>query len=166
LGNSFYGFFFFLPFTNLTPPAMPTSPYMFDNNTDKYYANASDNAAVQIYHENTADAFAQLWGFPPFLLIEIFILTSIAFFNFFGLTVTRKLSAVHRTLIDACRTIFVWAVQVILYYSSDQLKGVGEQLTLISLIQLAGFVFLVFGTLIYNEVIKLPWSIYEYKKIN
>ncbi len=34
---------------------------------------------------------------------------SIAFFNFFGISVTKKLSGASRCTIDACRTLFVWA---------------------------------------------------------
>ncbi len=33
---------------------------------------------------------------------------SIAFFNFFGISVTKKLSGASRCTIDACRTLFVW----------------------------------------------------------
>ncbi|KDD71182.1 hypothetical protein H632_c5625p0, partial [Helicosporidium sp. ATCC 50920] len=33
---------------------------------------------------------------------------SIAFFNFFGVSVTKNLSGASRATIDACRTIFVW----------------------------------------------------------
>ena len=33
---------------------------------------------------------------------------SIAFFNFFGISVTKRLSGAARCTIDACRTLFVW----------------------------------------------------------
>jgi hypothetical protein len=33
---------------------------------------------------------------------------SIAFFNFFGISVTKNLSGTARCTIDACRTLFVW----------------------------------------------------------
>lgn len=33
---------------------------------------------------------------------------SIAFFNFFGISVTKNLSGASRCTIDACRTLFVW----------------------------------------------------------
>ena len=32
-----------------------------------------------------------------------------AFFNFFGISVTKNLSGAARCTIDACRTLFVWA---------------------------------------------------------
>jgi hypothetical protein len=34
---------------------------------------------------------------------------SIAFFNFFGVSVTKELSGGARAAIDACRTLFIWA---------------------------------------------------------
>ena len=40
---------------------------------------------------------------------------SIAFYNFFGLSVTQSLTCVHRTLIDACRTIIVWLVYFLIF---------------------------------------------------
>lgn len=46
---------------------------------------------------------------------------SIAFYNFFGLSVAKKLTAVHRTFIDAVRTIFVcflFTCSCIFYYFS------------------------------------------------
>ena len=33
---------------------------------------------------------------------------SIAFFNFFGISVTKELSGAARATIDACRTLFIW----------------------------------------------------------
>lgn len=33
---------------------------------------------------------------------------SIAFFNFFGVSVTKRLSGAARCTIDACRTLFIW----------------------------------------------------------
>jgi len=33
--------------------------------------------------------------------------------------VSGKLSAVHRTLVDACRTIVVWGINLTIYYASS-----------------------------------------------
>ena len=35
---------------------------------------------------------------------------SIAFFNFFGISVTKAMSAAHRMVLDGVRNIIVWAV--------------------------------------------------------
>lgn len=54
----------------------------------------SIDAALQIYHGHLLLVF---------LLVSIF---SIAFFNYFGISVTKRLSATHRTTIDATRVFF------------------------------------------------------------
>jgi len=69
---------------------------------------------------------------------------------------------VHRTLIDACRTIFVWATQVILYNIDPiTFAKVGEQITPYSYLQAGGFFLLILGTLIYNQILKIPCSQYN-----
>jgi len=139
-----------LPILYITPHAIPASPP---------YTWAEESAVLQVYNENTPDALSQMINNPIFLLENLILLFSISFFNFFGLSLTRYLSTVHRTLIDACRTISVWLIQVIFWYIG--LKSVGEELTINSIYQAFGFVLLVIGTIIYNEVVKIPGSVYE-----
>jgi len=126
------------------------------------YINVIEDGAAEIYSENVLDALTQMWNNPIFFYENLVFVFSIAFYNFFGLALTTYLSAVHRTLIDACRTISVWLVQVFFYWIG--LEQVGEKLTILSLLQLAGFICLVTGTVIYNEVVKLPCSSYPDKK--
>jgi len=148
-------YFFILPLTNITPQPPVQTPYQ----------NHTTNAFAQVYHENLIDALIQMTNAPVLIVLECFILSSIAFYNFFGLNVTRKLTAVHRTLIDACRTIFVWSIQVILFAIDPILfENVGEKLSIFSLLQAFGFMLLIFGTLTYNEVIKCPCSTYVKKE--
>lgn len=40
------------------------------------------------------------------------IMVSIGGFNFFGLSVTRSISATSRSIIDTCRTLFIWIVSL------------------------------------------------------
>ncbi len=67
--------------------------------------------------------------------------------------------------LSACRTIFVWGLNISVYYLiwhffPNQLPQYGEPWSDLSYVQLGGFVLLVFGTLIYNGVIKVPCSTY------
>ena len=66
---------------------------------------------------------------------------------------SQHLSAVHRTLIDASRTVVVWMIELFLYYAVND-KDIGEAWTSYSPLQLGGFIVLLFGTLLYNGVIK------------
>ncbi|KAI8092346.1 uncharacterized protein B0P05DRAFT_568511 [Gilbertella persicaria] len=70
---------------------------------------------------------------------------SIAFFNWFGLSITSAVSATARSTIDACRTLFIWMVS--LYLGWEQF----------SWIQVVGFVVMVTGTFYFNGVLKWPF---------
>ena len=84
---------------------------------------------------------------------------SIGLFNSTGVTVTKNASAVARSTIDTSRTILVWAISLALGWEG------------FIWLQLVGFVLLVPGTMIYNEILVLPWfglkeSVEEHRKAN
>lgn len=79
--------------------------------------------------------YPQVWG------TGIAIAFSIAFFNFFGLSVTASVNATARSTIDTCRTLFIWMVSL----------GLGWER--FSWVQVIGFTVLVTGTLIFNDAI-------------
>eukprot|EP00727_Mastigamoeba_balamuthi_P006182 m51a1_g2183 putative transmembrane protein c2orf18 homolog (429) ;mRNA; f:106021-107785 len=110
-------------------------------------------------YDNVIDAFQMMGNNIALLFFVIIYFFSIAFFNFFGLNVTKVLTAVHRTLIDACRSVLVWAWQLLTYYCIN--KRFGEEWTKYSGLQVAGFVLLICGTVIYNGILKLPFFSYE-----
>ena len=80
----------------------------------------------------------QLIDTPSVLYSGIIIACSIALFNYFGLSVTKYVSATARSLTDTCRTLAIWIVSLLL----------GWELLLwpISLLQVVGFGLLVYGT--------------------
>lgn len=65
-------------------------------------------------------------------------------FNFFGISVTRSVSATSRSTIDTCRTLFIWLVSMGLGWESFKW------------LQVLGFVLLVYGTFLFNEVVRPP----------
>ena len=77
---------------------------------------------------------------------------------------TKRLSAVVRTLIDALRTLSVWLVEIIIFYGIAPDSGYGEGWHQYSWLQVIGFALLVLGTLIYNSIIKFPCFNYDHKK--
>lgn len=80
----------------------------------------------------------QLVDTPSVLHSGIVIAISIALFNFFGLSVTRHVSATARSLTDTCRTLAIWIISLWLGW---------EMLVWpISLLQVVGFGLLVYGT--------------------
>jgi hypothetical protein len=77
----------------------------------------------------------QMISTPTVLYSGIVIAFSISFFNYFGLSVTRHVSATARSLADTCRTLSIWIVSL----------GLGWERLLwpISLLQVVGFSLLV-----------------------
>jgi hypothetical protein len=57
----------------------------------------------------------------------------------------------HRTVLETTRTLFVWLVDLLLFYTPLGMGKLGESWSPYSFIQLAGFVVLVAGTVIYGK---------------
>ncbi|KAJ2724670.1 hypothetical protein GGI07_001822 [Coemansia sp. Benny D115] len=91
------------------------------------------------------EGWRQIVNNPSVWQTSIYIMLSIAFFNYFGLSVTRFLSATSRATIDTCRTLFIWMTSLALGWEA------------FSWLQVVGFVILVYGTFIYNRVLQLPF---------
>ena len=77
-------------------------------------------------------------------LSSLAIMVSIGGFNFFGLSVTRSISATSRSIIDTCRTLFIWIVSL----------GLGWET--FKWLQVAGFGLLVYGTFMFNDLVQPP----------
>jgi len=77
----------------------------------------------------------QMIDTPTVLYSGLAICVSISLFNFFGLSVTRHVSATARSLADTCRTLAIWIISL----------GLGWEKLLfpISLLQVLGFSLLV-----------------------
>ena len=82
-----------------------------------------------------ARGWRQMLNTPTVLWSGVAIAISISLFNYFGLSVTRHVSATARSLTDTCRTLSIWIISL----------GLGwEKLVWpISLLQVAGFSLLV-----------------------
>ena len=75
---------------------------------------------------------------------SLLIMISIGGFNFFGLSVTRSISATSRSVIDTCRTLFIWIVSLGLGWESFKW------------LQVVGFALLVYGTFLFNDLVRPP----------
>jgi drug/metabolite transporter (DMT)-like permease len=92
--------------------------------------------------------FHQMISNPPVLGSAFAIACSIGFYNFFGMSVTRHISATMRSIIDTCRTISIWIISL----------GLGWEVLVWpwSLMQVTGFSLLVYGTFLFNSLISPP----------
>ena len=81
---------------------------------------------------------------PRIYTASILMMVATGLYNYLALTVTRSLSATHRTSIDAFRTLVIWVV------------GLGLRWESFKWLQLLGFSGLMFGNLLFNEVVRRP----------
>merc|ERR1712113_1181542 len=81
---------------------------------------------------------------------------SSAAFSFASILIIKYSSGVHKWLIDSLRCAAVWAFGLILHYLWDRTSAVGEQWTLYSYLQMAGFSLIVLGQLVYSDFVVLP----------
>jgi hypothetical protein len=91
---------------------------------------------------------------------------SIATFNIMGVSITKYINAIARSIADVTRTILVWGVGLIVTATAGSIyPNYKWELTKVGpiLVELLGFVILVFGNIIYNEVVKLPPSLRQWK---
>ncbi|XP_039094281.1 solute carrier family 35 member F6 isoform X1 [Hyaena hyaena] len=88
--------------------------------------------------EDTLDAFCQVGRQPLIALALLGNISSIAFFNFAGISVTKELSATTRMVLDSLRTIVIWALSLALGWEAFHP------------LQILGFLILLMGTALYN----------------
>ena len=76
-----------------------------------------------------------------------------AFFNGFGVAVTKNASSAQRATIDTARTLVIWVFFLIfeVYNQKEDFYW----------LQLAGFILLVIGTLVFNEIIVVPFMDFD-----
>ncbi|KAI3435485.1 hypothetical protein D9Q98_001551 [Chlorella vulgaris] len=92
------------------------------------------------------DSFGQAWedvrSHPRLQWTTAAAVLSVACFNICGVSVTKHLSGAARATIDACRTLFIWLFA---------LRAGWERF---HLLQVVGFVVLLSGTSVYNEILR------------
>mmetsp|Transcript_38403 Transcript_38403/g.74483 ORF Transcript_38403/g.74483 Transcript_38403/m.74483 type:complete len:532 (+) Transcript_38403:184-1779(+) len=98
--------------------------------------------------ENALDAFVQIGNSYVVMAAILGNIVSIGFFNFFGVTVTRTISATTRMVLDSVRTLVIWIFSLMIGWEKFQYM------------QAIGFPFLVLGMFIYNGSIKIPGLAY------
>ncbi|KAA8903090.1 integral membrane protein [Sphaerosporella brunnea] len=93
------------------------------------------------------EGWREMTQYPAVALSSLAIMVSIGGFNFFGISVTRStrsISATARSIIDTCRTLFIWMVSLALHWESFKW------------LQIVGFGLLVYGTFLFNELVQPP----------
>ena len=92
---------------------------------------------------------------PTIIWLAIGMMASIACFNVCGITTTKVASAAQRATIDTSRTVVIWISSCLLGLEDFHWEAI------------FGLIFLVFGTLTYNEILVLPfWGLDKNTKEN
>jgi len=108
--------------------------------------------------EDTLFSLRQMINNKALFALVVAATFSIAFYNFFGVSVTKHASSAQRAVVDNLRTIVIWIFFLIVP------STIKEQFIWL---QLIGFIGLVLGTLIYNEVLEIPYcNLNKYTKNN
>lgn len=113
-------------------------------------------------YENVFDSWKMISDSATLSRLIALYTVSIASFNFLGVTIAGQLSSLHRTINDAMRTGIVWVVQLALFYAGDKTYGTGWLPH--SWMQLAGFVFLICGSLINHRILLIPGLWYPFEE--
>lgn len=123
------GFFgFFVLSLLLVPMYFITVPARFTNNP-------------RGVAEDAIDAFYMIKNNHLLLVPISGTIVSIAFFNFAGISVTKEISATTRMVLDSVRTMVIWAVSLLIGWQSFHY------------LQVIGFISLIFGMCVYNNII-------------
>jgi hypothetical protein len=107
-----------------------------------YNATMGDMACNHV--EDTWDALQQMSNNPKILLFTVLNLCSIAFFNFFGVSVTKYVNSATRMVLDSLRTMVIWGFSMAVGWET------------FCYVQIIGFVVLLTGTFIFNGIIQVP----------
>lgn len=95
--------------------------------------------------DDCPSAIAQIFGEPALACLVFGSIISIAFFNFFGISITQILSSSSRAVIDPTRTLFIWVMSILLGWEK------------FIYLQLIGFCLSTGGMLVFNEFVPVPF---------
>lgn len=99
--------------------------------------------------EDSMKAFDNLRQFPVLMGTSLGIILSIAGFNASGVAVTKYASSAQRSTIGTCRTMVIWIFSLIIGWEYFYWQ------------QVIGFLLLIGGTLVYNEIVILPCKVFN-----
>jgi len=96
------------------------------------------------YVEDIGQGISTIFNTPEMMLWVLLGITSLSFFNFCGVSVTKYVSSLARSILNITVTVLIWVFDLAARYESFQY------------IELIGFIVLVAGNLIYQEIIEIP----------
>ena len=102
------------------------------------------------------------------LILSIATVIIFAVWTILSLKITKMASAIARMVFDQLTIVIVWVVQLSINWiicGNENLEKrflkTGEAWTKWSWLQLFGFAIMVFGSLVYQKIVKIPWIDYD-----
>lgn len=111
------------------------------------------------FSESPLAYFRQIFSNGLLLFFIVISIGSMGMLNVTGVTVTKYINALARSIADATRTVLVWIIGISITLTAGvshpnyvwELTSAGA-----ILVQLVGFIILITGNLIYNKIIVPP----------
>lgn len=100
-------------------------------------------------YENLKNSYYMTFHSKLITTLQVITFFSIMVYNWSGIIHTKMKSATSRSLVAAMVTILVWIIMVILHYTTHHY---GESVSYWTIMEIFGFVLMVTGTSIYNNI--------------
>ena len=109
------------------------------------------------YVENSIFAMEQIWNSPRLILLTLSSIIIICLYNGLGMAVTKMISSTNRVVLRQIKIFLIWLFFLAYPYDGNES---------FKPLQLIGFIILVFGVFLYNEVIVLHfWGLADHLDI-
>jgi drug/metabolite transporter (DMT)-like permease len=123
---------------------------------NKMCFNYTDNGIDVAKLEDWIFSFRQIANSWYIAIFSIFYICCISAYNYVGITITKYVSSPARAVMDNARTVIIWAFFLIpVWKNTEDYKDNQEYFNFLELI---GFIFLIIGTLVYNEFLIIPFA--------
>lgn len=119
-----------------------------DSNLTSFVCCEDDSEVWRV--ENAIFALRQLGDNGILCFCAILYVFSISIFNFVGISVSKYASSASRSVVDTIRTIVVWGFFLMPFIDECHREH-------FIYLQLIGFFLLISGTVIFNEVVEIPF---------
>ena len=126
---------------------------------------ASKENMVNTWNWFTHSHRIQIWA--------LYLFFTTGFISFFGLLVTKNLSAMHSAIFAEMRVVIVWVTELLIYlatsgivYADGNTHPDGKKLHAYSWITVVGFALLILSGFVFNKKVRVPFMQHWYKEEN
>lgn len=109
--------------------------------------------------------FIQVGNSWVLIILVVFGIMALFVSNASGTAIIKYFDALSRSLANMSKTVGVWIIGLIVTFSvEDPAYQLESKDALVNILKTIGFVFIIFGTLIYNKLILTSWAFIKDKE--